>query len=484
MEEPSEQTALLASDVCLPAISSAIVNISTLEHDELNELHSSNVLRPSELSNHRTLQVAYSLIVLLSLRAKTQKDSSKPSRNPWDKWSAENGAKITINSVDNNIQLVWNGFLNGYCKPQDIDVVLWTPFRVEDGKEKTLRVVDFLTHPSQAPSEFFVHRLIYLSLLYRWQNGPLVDFTRSRNHLRDRYDALGTPKVLHAIELVGHLFFLILLISYTLHPPNKPVVYAEFIGWGEGVLIFLSVTLSLQKPSSSNIPFYLTLFAFLFALPSVPFPENASFSFMLISVFILLFQFHLLRTPSPLLLFSRSRTLPFVTFLHYGVSRTIGSLLLFFLPAFLVSVLLSSLADTPFPPFRLQRAMITAPIETRVAYLFLSSVVITIFIICFLITIPLSVSYTSSTDTWDRYSVAIGNAARATFFREVVKYSQSYYFPSPFNCVHLVFIRIPTLAFRTFRVAPAAMEGFERMVWRITVGPFAAVTKLLTIPLP
>jgi len=139
MEEPSEQTALLASDVCLSAISSAIVHISTLEHDELNELHSSNVLRPSELSNHRTLQVAYSLIVLLSLRAKKQKDSRKPSRNPWDKWSAENGAKMMINLVDNNIQVVWNGFLNGYCKPQDVDVVLWTPFRVEDGKEETLR---------------------------------------------------------------------------------------------------------------------------------------------------------------------------------------------------------------------------------------------------------------------------------------------------------------------------------------------------------
>jgi len=287
---------------------------------------------------------------------------------------------------------------------------------------------------------------------------------------------------LHAIELVGHLFFLILLISYTLHPPNKPVVYAEFIGWGEGVLIFLSIALSLQKPSFLNIPFYLTLFAFLFALPSVPFLESASFSLMLISVFILLFQFHLLRTPSPLFLFSRSHTLPFVTFLHHGVLRTIGSLLLFFLPAFLVPVL--SLADVPYPPFRLQRAMITTPIDVQIAYLYLLSVVITVFIICFFITIPLSVSYTSSTDTWDRYSVAIGNAARATFFREVVKYSQSYYFPSPFNCVHLIFIRIPTLAFRTFRVAPAAMEGFERMVWRITVGPFAAVTKLLTIPLP
>ncbi|THU94832.1 hypothetical protein K435DRAFT_966690 [Dendrothele bispora CBS 962.96] len=368
MEEPSEETALLASNISSPTISSAVVQIATLELDAFDELHSSDIIRPPELINHRTLQVAYSLVVLLSFRAKSRKDGMQSFNNPWDRWKAEKDAKTIVNSIDSSIQRVWTSFLDGYCKPQDIDNVLWTPFRVEDGGEKYLRVVDFLTHPSQASSEFLAHRLVYFSFLNYWKNGFSKDFSRSRNYLRDRYDALCTPKVLHAIELIVQILFLILLVSYTLHPPNRAVIYAEtleYIGWGEAILVFLSLALSLRKPSFFNTPFYLSFLAFLFFLPSVPSPENLSFVIV------------------------------------------VGSI------SFFVSIALSSSFTSP------------------------------------------------DSGAWDRYSVVVGITARAAFF---------------------LLIRIPTFVFKKLGIAHTFMEEFERLVWRITVGPVVAIVKIIAIP--
>ncbi|KAF5368439.1 hypothetical protein D9758_002402 [Tetrapyrgos nigripes] len=488
-EELSEHSALLPN-VSLPSISSGIAKINALGPDRLDMLYSeTDVLRPQELSNHRTLQTAYSLAVLLSLRAEYQKVSQGTKGNSWDQWSAEKDATLAINAIERNIKQVWTATLRECSKPQDIDTVLWMSIPAEEGKDNTVRVVDFLTHPTQAPTEVLSHRLIHLSLLDRWRRGPSLDFSRSRHYLTIRYDGLCTPRVVHAIELVIKIVFFVLLMSYTLHPPDMAIIYAEpleAVGWREGFLIFLSLALSLSTFSLSNLPSYITFLAFFSALPSVPHPENLSFSFLLLSVFVLLFQLHEPHAPSPLFLFPHERTLPFAVFLHQGLQKTVGNLLLFFLPILLVSTFLlsSSLADTPFPPLFFQLATEPTPVETRTAYFLLSFMVLFVGAISFFVTIP-TVSFLPSPETshWDRYSVTIGNIARASFFREVVAYSQPYPFPSVFNVVRLILVRIPIIILDLFGVDHPFMEKFERILWRVTVGPVVLLVTVLAIPL-
>lgn len=276
--------------------------------------------------------------------------------------------------------------------------------------------------------------------------------------------------------------FLALLCHYLLHPYEKPHTWDnifEYFTLRECFLVFLPFSFAMRAGTRPSTTSLLVPLSFLFSLPYPPSPGDFSFTVLLWGFFLHVLQLHLPNPPSPLFLLPKRRALPFAVFLSQRLSSILYPVMLFFLPTFLLaSFLLSiSLVDT-FGVLFIYRwtqgiLQLPSPTETRLALFtfFVTVVGLTVFSAFALATSP--DSHVEVSHSWGQYSEQIGLTARKSYYRAVKLYSGPHIFPPPFNILHLLVIRIPGFLLRT------RLPVAEKILWRITVGPFVVLSALL-----
>ncbi|ESK98386.1 hypothetical protein Moror_136 [Moniliophthora roreri MCA 2997] len=308
-----------------------------------------------------------------------------------------------------------------------------------------------------------------------------------RHYLTTKYDALCTPRASHAADLLSRLLFFVLLASYTLDPPRKPSIYiasSEYIHVREILLILFGASIPWVP---LGLPFALTTLAFAFKLPSVPFAGDFSFNVLLVSLFLLIFQFHIPVPPSPIYLFPLESTLPFILLLCHRTLHMFTRVFAFFFPALLISfyLLSLSLADNFL---QLQNSGPATPMESRGSFLFFSVVILILIGVSFFALAPVSLPSPVARhgQLWDVYSGPLGTAARVNFVRVLICYAEPYPYPPPFNLVYFTFIWVPQSVLRLLNVTSsiAVFEAFRRTLWRILVGPVFVVVTICTLWLP
>jgi hypothetical protein len=287
-------------------------------------------------------------------------------------------------------------------------------------------------------------------------------------------------RVVHAVDILLQLVYLALLSDYAIHPPERPIVTSglNLIGAREILLMIYSTASIFRPPTLLIVPFAFVAGAFLFTLPSAPFPGDTSYSILLGVLLLHVLLLHLPRTPSPNFLLSPEIALPIATLLWHEFSRTLCPCALFFLPATILASLFLSVAledSIPRFPTSLMLAEL-APMETRVAFSFLLIILILLTMSSAVLLVLFSGSSISSRQvgSWDRYSVTVGLRARRIFATAVATYSVPYYFPPPFNLFQILFVHTPRTLVQSFgwQVSPVA-EQIERFLWYSTTGPLA-----------
>lgn len=134
----TEETALLeAVDVTLPFLQDYISRLNSLLLEDKDQLSSTDILRPAQLASRRALTTSFSLLVLLIFR-KDKINAKSPHSTPWDAWKHETNVQEWVKIIDENVEHVWTSFLNAFCSPRDIEIALWTEFRMNE-KGKPLR---------------------------------------------------------------------------------------------------------------------------------------------------------------------------------------------------------------------------------------------------------------------------------------------------------------------------------------------------------
>ena len=287
------------------------------------------------------------------------------------------------------------------------------------------------------------------------------------------------------IELISQLVFLTLLLHYLLYPPDRPCTWDSYPRRG---LLLASFPLSFvitPRPLLNSISLLVPL-AFLTSFPSVPLPGSLSFSILLWALVLLVLRLHFPRTPSPLFLLSHHKMLPFIIFLFHGLSQAIFPPVLLFLPAFLiVSFLLSFSLTDLFLKITIAQLHLAnmlpspAPMETRIAFLYLFSIIAILLISSVLLlgARPPLLSQRKP-EHWDRYSPRVGHAARKTLLNAFKSYPGLYTFPPPFNII-LLLVWIPRTIARFLRGGDVYGVQVERILWRCTVGPFTVLVTIL-----
>lgn len=292
----------------------------------------------------------------------------------------------------------------------------------------------------------------------------------------------GVSRVVHAVDILVQLVYLALLSDYALHPPERPIVTTSLnlIGVREAFLMIYATASLLKPPTFLVAPFAFVAGAFLFTLPSAPFPGDTSYSILLAALLLHVLLLHLPRTPSLNFLLSPEVTLPLATLLWREFLQTIYPCILFFLPAtILSSFFLSTALEDSIPRFLTSRTLVEpAPMEIRAAFSVLWIILILLMIFSAVLLVLFSGSSISSEQlySWDRYSVAVGLQSRRVFATAVATYSVPYYFPPPFNLLQLLFVHIPHLFVQFFgwKVSPVT-EQIERVWWYLTTGPLTFV---------
>lgn len=261
------------------------------------------------------------------------------------------------------------------------------------------------------------------------------------------------------------------------------------MGWREVLILLFSASFVARLRPSNSIPFILTILAFIFTLPSVPFPEDMSFTILLLAVSLHIIQLHLPLLPGPLYILPPNRSLPLAFVFKSGFGRILTPTIAFFLPAFLLStyMLSFSLADTFLRSFLVSSisTVVPTPMETRAVFLILPLLVFVTAASSFFILgnaiPPISESELAG---WDRYSRPIGHVARQSFYRAVVAYSAPFSFPAPFNLIQLVLIRVPLFLLQFFGLSGELCRKIERGIWRVFVGPVAVAAAMLAWFIP
>jgi hypothetical protein len=289
---------------------------------------------------------------------------------------------------------------------------------------------------------------------------------------------------MHAVDILLELAYLALLSNYVLHPPERPIISAipNPIGAREVLLMIYSTASLLRPPTFLVAPFALVAGAFLFALPSAPFPGDVSFSILLGAFLLHVLSLHLPRTPSPIFLLSPDLTLPLATLLWHELTRTLCPCVLLFLPAtILASLLLSVALEDSIPHFLTALTLVEpAPMEVRLAFSVLWIIVILLMTISAVLLVIFSASLLPTSFQlgclWDRYSAPVGLRSRRIFVAVVTAYSVPYYFPPPFNLLQILFVRIPHLLLRLFGWKEIKVTGhMEPVLWYLTTAPLALV---------
>ncbi|KAK0198664.1 hypothetical protein F5146DRAFT_101883 [Armillaria mellea] len=359
-----------------------------------------------KVSSDRTVQTQFSLLVLLYARKNAK---GAPSGTPWEAMQQTKKRLKMEESTEAECMAVWSEFCE---EEEDVDSVLF-------GEMDGMRVVDLL---DAAPDALLDDELLYATMTSVWTK---------------------RARVLHMLDFAARLATYGLLLSYVMHPPDRPTIYAssEYMGGREWALLVLSL-------STGSV---LVLLAFVLATP--PFPEDTSFGLLLVAVFIYTFQLQ----PVP--------AVPLFVGLRRRVAETVFPVVALFLPALLLTCFLLSAS--------LNDVFLTAavPMETRsLLLLLLFSIVLAV--IFSVILAPSPVHF--GNDKWKRYGPAVCREARLTYYRTVVTYSNPCYFPPPFNLLDLVL-------FRPLSFLGVPMQPTRTMFWRLTVGVIVYIINRLII---
>ncbi|KAK0246053.1 hypothetical protein EDD85DRAFT_944433 [Armillaria nabsnona] len=357
-----------------------------------------------KVSSDRAVQTQFSLLVLLYPR-KNGKEGV--TGTPWEVMQKKKKRLKVAERTETECMAVWSEFCE---EEEDVESVLF-------GERDGMRVVDLL---DAAPDALLDDELLYATMASVWAK-----------HAR----------VLYMLDFAARLATYGLLLSYVMHPPDRPTIYAtsEYMGGREWALLVLSL-------STGSV---LVLLAFVLAAP--PFPEDASFGLLLVAVFVSTFQLQ----PVP--------ALPLFVGLRKRVAETVFPIVALFLPALLLTCFLLSAS--------LNDVFLTAavPMETRsLLLLLLFAIILAVFFSIVLAPSPVHFG----NDKWKRYGPAVCREARLTYYRTVVTYSNPCYFPPPFNLLDLVLFR--SLSFFGIPIQPARI-----LFWRLTVGVIAYIINRL-----
>ena len=297
------------------------------------------------------------------------------------------------------------------------------------------------------------------------------------------------------VDIIFASKYLLILLSYLLNPPRKPVITDGYIynfGWRGAVLMVYAFS-SLLRPYSIRLLSFLFVFlAFLVCIPLVPMPGDGAFDALLLGTIIFIVTWIFVPvTPSPIFL---RPSLPLATFLWRGFSRVFGPIIVFFLPALAIaaSLVSLSLSDTlikliqPAAGCFVDEVVVPAPIETRAGFLALFFVV-AVLALSALVMLVLAVPSTmpqsdGSIYAWEQYGVDIGLEARRSFVKAILSYTpltptSAPAFPSPFNVVVYILVRAPARLFGLVarRDVREPCNQVERALWRLVMAPFAIV---------
>nr|GAT55066.1 predicted protein [Mycena chlorophos] len=436
-----------------------------------------DTLESVEGSIPRTLDIcnatAFRLAVLLQLR--TYKLRRKTSVDDvWTRYTDSTSRLHDIQQIEGQIRVVFDEFIAEHRTTQEIERVLWSPFSISAHSSKQLRVADFLTS-TDCPPQLACHGVVMLSLDRLWRRGPCEGGPLRPANEHSRLDQFCTPRVLHCLDLITHLLYFGVLVSYVMHPPyetageNEEDTEIQRTGWREILLVILSASILCRPWNIFKIPTLVLFIVFLLHLPTVPFAGGWGFDVLLVCFAMHAFQFHFPAAPSPLFFFKRS--LPFAAFLVDGFYRVILPFLLFFLPIFvLITTWLSiALSETFFSPL----SLIPTPIQTRTTVLYLFFALASV-ISCSLFVLVVQGRALQDTGGWDGYSPSVGRSARASFAKAVMVYSTAFTFPAPFSLVNVLLLHVPALFWTMILRRPlVAISEAQKLLWRLTVRPFA-----------
>ena len=289
----------------------------------------------------------------------------------------------------------------------------------------------------------------------------------------------GLGRVMHAIDLTILLCYMGLLAHFLILPPSHVVdpTTVEVAGIREWSMVAYALTKLYDRPKPSMLPHVLVLGSFVAYLPWLPHPDDFAFGVLLFAFCWMVIDLHLPWSTSPLHLVPAELILPRSVLILHGVSRVFLPVVTFFLPALLLSLFLlsTSLADL-FP-----NTLTPAPMESRIAFLSLLAVLFLLMICSLIMLIIVYPTFASHPlpSPWDQCSRPIGLEARRFYIRTIVQYSDPYFFPAPFSVFRLL-IRLPEMVSVPFRDRGGAyripaIHLVERVVWRVTVAPLAAV---------
>ncbi|KIP12015.1 hypothetical protein PHLGIDRAFT_398647 [Phlebiopsis gigantea 11061_1 CR5-6] len=384
----------------------------------------------------------------------------------WEEWDTEVRDSTALRNVERRITETWATFLDAPRTPSEIEEVLWRPFPLRGNEHSPLtRVIDLYVF---LPREVITHRVLELSLLRVWRY-----YLRPTSQTGNAWDStkrvlwmMFPPRRIHAVDLIGLVAYLAILVRYSLDPPDVAIEEATTKQlFRSGLIVSYGFANFLQDFSWAKVPFLLTATSFLSASPA-PSSGDLGYSVILAVLCTHIVQLHISSSPSPIYLYPFAQALPLSTLIWNGFAKIYLPVLLMFLPALLLaSVLLSfSLADVVIIP---ASTAFASPLEARTVFLLLG-VVLLLLLICslgMLVLVYPFISAHSSGSPWDRYSTSVGLDARRSFVRTVLQYASLH---SQFNLgstlsTHSLFYA------RTLSLISLA----RRTLWWIAVGPLS-----------
>ncbi|CAL1695974.1 unnamed protein product [Somion occarium] len=485
---PTERTPLISSTshhVETPAAPEPLVDpvVNKLRVRESGFQHIPvEQLCPDTLTSEMS-RVAFVLVVLLSLHQTIHVGPKASFEHLSEHWRQERRDHDFLEAIRGQLVTHWEAFLLPEPSTSDIEHVLWVSFPLNESGRRA-RLVDLLAL-REAPGDILAHHVVYLSLLRTWTLGPIERETRTSilGRVSRRFVSV-ISRVLHLLDLLVQVAFLLLLVSYVLRPPtasSEETSPQPVPGTREILLMIYSSSQIFRPIQVTTISSALVLFSFLSRLPSVPYPDDFSFGTLMTALTIHILQLHLPVHPSPVFLLPFQTGLPLTTLVWHGVTRIFLPVLAFFLPAILIAFFLLSisLSDVLLHfPF-LSATLDPAPLEARTTFVFLLALLL-VLMVCSVIMLVLVYPFLSSSNPpseWDRYSTSIGLDARRSFIRLVVAYSERRFFPPPFNLLQFFFIRIPEFIFVRVGAKKVLkwLDGIEGALWSIFVLPVSLV---------
>ena len=293
---------------------------------------------------------------------------------------------------------------------------------------------------------------------------------------------LRPRRAVHLLDLFLYAAFIATLAHYSLAPPNRPVE-AESSSYSiRAILLIIYSAARLCEPWTITAPsFIFVILAFATSLPVTPYPDDGSYSVLLIALSLHVLQLQIPYAPGPLHLFPAEQALPVAVLIWHGVSRVFFPVVTFFLPGLLLTLFLlsTSLSDTLFQPFVLFTVN-PSPMEARTAFLLLFAILF-VLLLCSLLVLALvypTVTFGPPLAyQWDRYSRPIGLEARRTFIRTILSYSGTYHFVTPFNLLEIVFFRLPAMFLRSIgqKHREASLKQPTKIMWMTFVGPLILI---------